>query len=239
MLVIAFDTSTAQGGVSVLRDDEVLASNTWMRQGSHGELITTAIENCLTTAMVAASDLEGIVVGVGPGSFTGVRIAVNAARSLGFSLGRPVYTFDTLEIIANGCTRTDLPLVVLVNAHKNMIFASTFDFVADPATGGRWKRRSGLETVEPADLAKLIANTDGSLAPHICIGDGFVEYEEEIPEAVRVQLIRDSLISDFPHPDVLGRMRKFSQPLEWKLVQALYIRESGAEEKLREKTKTT
>ena len=224
MLVIAFDTSTSQGGVAVLRDDEVLSSNTWMRQGSHGELITTAIQNCLTTANVAASELEAVVVGVGPGSFTGVRIAVNAGKSLAFSLGIPVFTFDTLEIIANGCTRTDLPLVVLVNAHKNMVFASTFDFI-----DGAWVRRSGLETLEPKDLGQLVSK------PHLCVGDGFDEYEEEIPESVSKQLVRDSLISDFPHPDILGKLAKNGQPLEWKLVQALYIRDSGAEEKLREK----
>ncbi len=226
MKVIAFDTSTSHGGVAVLRDDKVLSRAVWQRQGSHGELLTPQIQSCLEAAGWSPQDLEAVAVGIGPGSFTGVRVAINAARSLAFAISKPVFAFDTTEIIANGCGRADLPLLVIVNAHKNMVFASTFR-----RDGSDWKRLTPLEAREPEQLLDLVHG------PHLCLGDGYDEYHSLFPPELSRLLVRDSSMSDYPQPEVLGLMHLRASPLDWKDVQALYIRESGAEEKLREDRK--
>lgn len=220
MLVLAFDTSTATGGVALFRDDQVLESTEWQRQGSHGELLTAKIESLLQNLGIELKQVDALAVGIGPGSFTGVRVAVNAAKSLAFALTKLIYTFDTSEIIAAGCRRTDLPLAILTNAHKNMVFATTFRY-----RDGRWQRELPLEARDPAKLGELIQE------PHLCLGDGFDEYRDLIDPA---NLLRDPSHSDVPRPESMISLMKNTQPLEWKAVQALYIRDSGAEEKLRE-----
>jgi tRNA threonylcarbamoyladenosine biosynthesis protein TsaB len=232
MVILALDTSTSLGGVAILKEDAVLGCLTWERTGSHGEHLTPALEKCLETAGIGTKDLDAIALGHGPGSFTGVRIAVNAARSLAFVLKKPVYCFDTTEILAFGCGRKDLPFIALVNAHKNLIYSSVFshDAVAD-----RWRRTLALEARSIGEIESIVGS------PLLCAGDGFSEYEKAFSPELRSRLVRDASTSDHPRPETLGRLfwssRQFVKPLVWKEVQALYVRASGAEEKLRESRK--
>jgi tRNA threonylcarbamoyladenosine biosynthesis protein TsaB len=123
MLLLAFDTSTSKGGVAIAEDDKILSSLTWEREGSHAELLTPAIETCLSQAGRSLKEIEALAIGNGPGSFTGVRIAVNAARTLGYSLGKSIFVFDTSELIAENCKSRGLPLAVVINAPHNFVFA--------------------------------------------------------------------------------------------------------------------
>lgn len=227
MLTLAFDTSTSQGGVAVTRGESVLSKATWPREKSHNEFLTPTIENCLAEAGVAGKDLDLIAVGQGPGSFTGIRIAINAARSLAFALSKPVMAYDTLEILAAGAPHSDHPLLALVNAHKNMLYAAIFHW-----RDGHWTRQSQTEALTLDQIAARVTS------PHLCLGDGFEEYETVLSQDLRRLLIRDQAISDYPAPEVLGRMASLKvgdvQPIGWKELQALYIRASGAEETLRE-----
>lgn len=226
MLILAFDTSTNKGGVAVLRDDKVLSEKTWSRESSHGELLTPALQSCLEAAGLKPKDLDAIAIGHGPGSFTGVRVTVNAARALAYALNLPVYVFDTSEIIAEAVTRTDQPLAVLINAHKNLIFASTFEWES-----GVWRRKLPLAAYDLNELSAVITT------PHLVLGDAYDEFAPSMNQALLKNLIRVPELSDDPNPTVLGLMahkrRETVQPLDWKDVQALYIRSSGAEENLR------
>lgn len=225
MLVLAFDTSTAHGGVAILQNQTVLSRAVWERQGSHGENLTPQIQKCLEQAGIELADLDALAVGIGPGSFTGVRVAINAAKSFGFALDKPVFAFDTAEIIAQASTRHDLPLIVIINAHKNSVFAAKFNYDNTTRT---WLKMSALAAVDPAHLGDLVKQ------PTLCLGDGFLEYQDLIPAETSRFLVRDSELSDYPRPETFGILVEKSKPLEWKDLQALYIRESGAEEKLRE-----
>lgn len=211
-----------------MRDGEVLSRNVWVREKSHSEFLTPTIENCIQVAGIAASDLDALAVGRGPGSFTGIRIAINAARSLAYALGKPVFAFDTLEILAAGVPESPQPLLVLVNAHKNMLYTSVFHWRA-----GQWVSDGEPEALTIEKIAQRVQQ------PHVCIGDGYEEYEPVFPPDLRRNLIRDPAFSDYPLPEVLGRMASQSPPLrsamDWKELQALYIRASGAEETLEEK----
>ena len=242
-VILAFDTSTARGGVAILKNAKTLSEITWERQGSHAELLTPAIEKCLTEAALKISDLDAIAIGQGPGSFTGVRVAINAARTLGFSLGIPTYVFDTTEILAAGIpvssnefrSRPEFHrLVTIVNAHKNSVYAAVFEFKNDDP-GNSWIRTLPPTAVTADDLGTIV-NT-----PHLCLGDGFLEYADNFSPALKERLLRCPSFSDFPLPTALGRLASMGQsnhsPLVWNDIQALYIRDSGAEEKLRESKK--
>lgn len=234
MQILALDTSTSQGGVAVLRDDTVLSERTWTRDGSHGEHLTSMIESALAEAGLEASAIDTVSVGIGPGSFTGIRIAVNAARSIAYANKARAFVFDTTEILVNGTANHARPVIAMVNAQKNLIFVSEFEF--DSSSHG-WRRSRELGLMSLDDLETSLQQRPPQQT-FLCIGDGYLEYESALGPVALSRLTRDTKLSDFPSPTVLGRLawkcRQTQPTLGWKDVQALYIRASGAEEKRRE-----
>jgi tRNA threonylcarbamoyladenosine biosynthesis protein TsaB len=243
MAVLAFDTSTAQGSVAIVEGEKVLASKSWLREKSHSEFLTAEIEAVLKDANLKPKDLRALAIGHGPGSFTGIRVAVNAAKSLAYALGIKVYALDTTDILAEAVTQkpaaalANLPLLTLINAQKNSFFAAVYESMpADPESakelGRAWRKIQPLKLIEIDELSQLLKR------PHLCVGDGCIELESFIPAELKSGFVRDQTLSDYPSASVLGRMsemsEKFQASLVWNEVQALYIRASGAEEKLRE-----
>lgn len=105
MLVLALDTSTpavTSGLVRIERESapETLARRVTIDARSHCELLTPHVLECCADAGVELSDIDAIVVGNGPGPFTGLRVGLATAAALGDSLGVPVYGVCSLDAIA-------------------------------------------------------------------------------------------------------------------------------------------
>ncbi len=96
MAILAMDTATLVAAVAVGTDEQTLASATsWVPRG-HSKVLQPAIQSVLTTANLSARDLINIVVGVGPGSYTGVRLAVATAKAMASSLQISLTPVSTL-----------------------------------------------------------------------------------------------------------------------------------------------
>ncbi len=95
-LYLAMDTSGAIGSVAVSVGGDVLARRFLRTQLAHAANLVPEIEGVLADASVVLQDLEGIVVGGGPGSFTGVRVAAATAKGLRRALGVPLWVFSSL-----------------------------------------------------------------------------------------------------------------------------------------------
>jgi tRNA threonylcarbamoyladenosine biosynthesis protein TsaB len=229
MITLALDTSTNHGGIAVLDGTAVLANRSWLREKSHSELVTSTILDCLSQAKLKIENIERIAVGRGPGSFTGIRIAINAARTLAYSLNVPLFAFDTNEILAAAVPAKQTSLLTVVNAHKNLLYSALHTF-----KDGTWVKFEGPNAWTIEELEKQIQS------PHLCVGDGFVEFENLFPPGLKSKLLRDKTISDYPSAEALGLLSlgKSARPLVWKELQPLYIRASEAEEKLRENPKS-
>jgi tRNA threonylcarbamoyladenosine biosynthesis protein TsaB len=122
--VLAVDTATETGSVAVLANGQLLAEIAARVSSLHGETLMPHIERALASAGLAASELDLLAVGLGPGSFTGVRIGVATIKGLAIALGRPVVGVRTSRVIARAAFG---PLrVVATDAKKNEVFASAF-----------------------------------------------------------------------------------------------------------------
>jgi tRNA threonylcarbamoyladenosine biosynthesis protein TsaB len=100
-LVLAFDTSAAHCAAVLVRDGRVLASATETMSRGQAERLFPMIEELLAEAGVGWDDLGGIGVCTGPGNFTGLRVAVAAARGLALSLGVPAVGVSRLEVLGD------------------------------------------------------------------------------------------------------------------------------------------
>ncbi|WP_110931628.1 tRNA (adenosine(37)-N6)-threonylcarbamoyltransferase complex dimerization subunit type 1 TsaB [Paenibacillus bouchesdurhonensis] len=100
--LLALDTSTSILSVAVMEDGKLLAERNIRAERNHSAYLVTAIEEALAEAGLDKKELDGIAVGVGPGSYTGVRIAVTTAKTLAWSLQLPVSAVSSLAAIAFG-----------------------------------------------------------------------------------------------------------------------------------------
>jgi tRNA threonylcarbamoyladenosine biosynthesis protein TsaB len=99
-MVLAFDTSGPVGSVAVALGAEVLARDVMTRQAGHASRLVPTIDDVLEEAGVDREEIGLIVVGEGPGSFTGVRVAAATAKGLGRALGTPVRAVSSLAAAA-------------------------------------------------------------------------------------------------------------------------------------------
>lgn len=97
---LAFDTSGAHGSVAVGAGTSVRAARTLEAPQEHASRLIPVIDLVLADAGVDKAGLDGIVVGEGPGSFTGVRVAAATAKGLAHALGLPLWTFSSLAAAA-------------------------------------------------------------------------------------------------------------------------------------------
>ncbi|MCP2335573.1 tRNA (adenosine(37)-N6)-threonylcarbamoyltransferase complex dimerization subunit type 1 TsaB [Actinomadura rupiterrae] len=143
MLVLAFDTATAAVTVALTewtpgegaRPRAAVEARDARR---HTEILTPEIARVLGEAGATPSDLSAIVVGVGPGPYTGLRVGLVTARAMGEALGVPVHGVCTLDAIAWE-SRREKPFAVATDARRREVYWARYDSygrrVTEPAVG--------------------------------------------------------------------------------------------------------
>lgn len=166
-MLLAFDTATSAVTVAVAERDRVLASVTTVDARRHGELLAPAIVAVLAEAGVDRRELTAIAVGVGPGPFTGLRVGLVTARTLGAVLAVPVLgvcTHDHLAL-ASGLSG---PFRVVTDARRKEVHWSEYDGGEDGAP-----RRVDGPHVERPDAAAWTGPA---------VGEGARLYPEAFPD---------------------------------------------------------
>lgn len=148
--VLALDTATKLGSVAVGTREGLLAEITLGVEVRHSESLLPAVRFALERSRVRPGDLRAIIVGGGPGSFTGVRIAAATAKAMVLALDVPLFSYTSLALLAAGTGVPDRAVCALLDAHGDEVFAACH----------RMPSNGGLETVlEPSiiDVADLAA----------------------------------------------------------------------------------
>ena len=148
MLILAFDTATDRATSALVSDGEVLGERV-----SRASTLLEDVDALLRQAGARATDVDALAVGTGPGSFTGTRIGLAAARGLALALGVPAAGVSTLDALAAGAPGA----TPVIDARRHEIFVA------------------GPRVLAPADL-ELEPGT-------LCVGDGAVRYRELLEQA--------------------------------------------------------
>lgn len=101
-MILCLETSTAVCSVSLVNNGNVVALRESLDGQNHAEKITIFIDEVMKEAGVAYKDLDAVATSMGPGSYTGLRIGVSAAKGLCYAMEKPLIAIDTLAAMANG-----------------------------------------------------------------------------------------------------------------------------------------
>lgn len=130
MILLALETATEQCSAALYRDGELHARSLHAPR-RHAELLLPLCDELLAEAGVARSAIDAIAFGRGPGSFTGVRLAVSVAQGLAFALGRPVLPVSTLAALALAAPRGARNILAVLDARMGEVYAAAYRRDAD------------------------------------------------------------------------------------------------------------
>ena len=161
MRVLAVETSSLAGGVALLDGERLVAEYLLDVSVTHSERLMAAVERVLADARWTPRDLAGLAVAVGPGSFTGLRIAVSTVKGLALALEAPIAAVPTLDAMAAALPWAALPVCPVLDARKNEVYASLYRW-----DGAAMRREWDYLALTPAALAARLSE------PVIVVGDG-------------------------------------------------------------------
>lgn len=171
-LYLALDTSGPTGFVAVGRGADILGRARMERRGQHAMRIVGTVRRVLQDASVDAKELAGIVVGEGPGSFTGVRVTAATAKGMAHALGIPLWAVSSLAAAAVGDVGRGGVGVryILFDARGERVYGACY------GVGSR-----GVETVVPPHADDLRSILGGDLPTGVAFaGDGAERHREAI-----------------------------------------------------------
>ena len=168
-MLLAFDTATPLVTVALHDGERVVVEHTSEQPMKHGEHLAPLVARALEDAGMVRQDLTAIAVGVGPGPFTGLRVGIVTARTLGFVLDVPVYGVCSLDVIAAEVVGTGAApgsFLVATDARRKEVYLASYD-----ADG---RRLEGPVVTRPVEVA--------ATAPVAGAGPGL--YPDDFPHGI-------------------------------------------------------
>jgi tRNA threonylcarbamoyladenosine biosynthesis protein TsaB len=162
MLILALEQSTPTCSLALTRDAEVLASRTWTEDRGRNQQLFAELPPALEDAGVQIADIEAFAVGLGPGSFTGLRTAVIAARAFALPEHRPVIGVSSAEVLATEIlSETGMESVTIVgDARRRRFWTARF-----PEAAALPSPRQGFRLVPASELAKALTGDAAVVSP--------------------------------------------------------------------------
>jgi tRNA threonylcarbamoyladenosine biosynthesis protein TsaB len=128
MYILNIETSTKNCSVSISKNGKTLVCKELSDAGfSHAEKLHFFIEEVLLESKLTFKDLSAIAVSKGPGSYTGLRIGVSAAKGLCFALDIPLISVDTLQVLASQAEVENGIIIPMIDARRMEVYSAIFD----------------------------------------------------------------------------------------------------------------
>ncbi len=168
--VLSLDTSTTRGSIALLEGRELAAELRVLSPETHSARLLASVDFLLKSAGWSLSDLQLVAAGIGPGSFTGIRIGVATALGLAQTLSIPFAGVSGLDALAHKISMVDGRLTVVMDAQRSQVYYAEYLI-----RQGRVRRLSGPTLLYPSDLLPRLRGRSQYL-----VGDGAVRYAREL-----------------------------------------------------------
>lgn len=126
--ILNLETATKNCSVSISQNGQTILCKEMAEAGySHAEKLHVFIEECLKESNITFKDLSAIAVSQGPGSYTGLRIGVSAAKGLCFALDLPLIAVDTLQVLASKLSISEGVIIPMIDARRMEVYSAIFN----------------------------------------------------------------------------------------------------------------
>jgi tRNA threonylcarbamoyladenosine biosynthesis protein TsaB len=232
MLILAVETSTFTGSVALVEASvegevppslRVIGETTLQVSETHSSRLMPTIDRLLRETSLPVQKVQGIAVGLGPGSFTGLRIAVSTVKGLAFALRVPVAGVPTLDALANNIRYAPIQVCPVLDARKKEVYAALFRGDGE----GRLKKISEDWVLSPEDLCSRISEAT------VLVGNGIEVYAETFKSRLGSGALFAPPELSFPRAAHVARLAlpafQRGEKLDLFTFTPIYVRRSEAE----------
>ena len=211
MLILGIDTSTKICTCSIFDSENgVIAETSLSVKKNHSNIVMPIIDNLFKISDLTINDIDKIAVAIGPGSFTGVRIALGIAKGLAMALNKPLIAVNELDILEAIASGNENEIIPLIDARKERVYYKYQNTYIDDY------------------LINLISNFDKN-KKYVFVGDGATNYENILKDNLGDNAIILPMYNAFPRASILCELALNKEETNIYTLEPEYISKSRAE----------
>ena len=211
MLILGIDTSTKICTCSIFDSENgVIAETSLSVKKNHSNIVMPIIDNLFKISDLNINDIDKIAVAIGPGSFTGVRIALGIAKGLAMALNKPLIAINELDILEAIASGNENEIIPLIDARKERVYYKYQNKYVDDY------------------LINLISNFDKN-KKYIFVGDGATNYKNILKDNLGDNAIVLPMYNAFPRASILCELALNKEEANIYTLEPEYISKSRAE----------
>jgi tRNA threonylcarbamoyladenosine biosynthesis protein TsaB len=215
--ILNIDTSLETASVSIAKDGNILSFQTNAIQKDHATFLHVAIADLLAKENLKPAQLDAIGVTLGPGSYTGLRVGLSAAKGLCYALNKPLITVGTLEVMTKDMIlqmdkTTDCLFCPMIDARRMEVFTAIYDEKFNEIIAPHAKVLTPQSFAENYDENMLIFFGSGmSKWREISkINNAYFETNKTLPNALNMLTFQKFILSDFDN--LSSSIPQYSKP---------------------------
>lgn len=213
MLILGIDTSTKICTCSIFDSENgVIAETSLSVKKNHSNIVMPIIDNLFKISDLTINDIDKIAVAIGPGSFTGVRIALGIAKGLAMALNKPLIAINELDILEAIADGNENEIIPLIDARKERVYYKYQNKYVDDY------------------LINLISNFDKN-KKYVFVGDGAINYKNILKDNLGDNAIILPMYNSFPRASILCELALNKEEANIYTLEPQYISKSRAEKK--------
>ena len=213
MLILGIDTSTKICTCSIFDSENgVIAETSLSVKKNHSNIVMPIIDNLFKISDLNINDIDKIAVAIGPGSFTGVRIALGIAKGLAMALNKPLIAVNELDILEAIASGNENEIIPLIDARKERVYYKYQNTYVDDY------------------LINLISNFDKN-KKYVFVGDGAINYTNILKDNLGDNAVILPMYNSLPRASILCELALNKEEANIYTLEPEYISKSRAEKK--------
>jgi tRNA threonylcarbamoyladenosine biosynthesis protein TsaB len=224
MRILAVDTATPWETIAILEGDSIRAECLVKAETTHSTRLLTTVAHMLRDCALSPEDVDAYAVGLGPGSFTGLRIGVASIKGMAMARRMPAVGVPSLDAMARALPFTSIPICPLIDARRGEVFTAVYR----SDSNGELIRTTPFLVMAPSGLRSLLGDETV-----VFMGDGLLAHGEGIQRAFGKLALFAPPETWHPRASVIGRMAldvlKSGKADAAAPLVPIYVRQSDAE----------
>lgn len=231
MNILSFDTSTKAASIALLKDDTLVGEIFINDKRTHSQKLIPMVESLFKLADITMDDIELLAVCIGPGSFTGLRIAIATVKAMAHAKNLKIVAVNSLESLVFNVSNSGKKIVPVLDAQGKKLYTATYSFI-----DGEIKEVSAIEVKEISELVEDIKKSGEEV---VMLGEGLDKCKDEFCMDLVEVASPDKNVSKASSIACIAK-RKYEKGVDIHScydIVPMYIRKSQAEMQYEEKQK--